>query len=384
LRVTDGLFDWLLDGVPGVRQSSEVAERIGVELVAAGIPLDRLVVWVTTLHPTVAGREFAWRPGEPATVRDLAIAAGGSPAFKVSPVAVVFETRRELRRRIDDAAASEFPVLAELKAHGYTDYLCAPLLFTNGEVHGAAFATRHPLGFSDAHLDRIRHILRPLARIAEIFALRRIATNLLSTYVGHDSGARILAGRITRGDVETLHAVIWFSDLRGFTAMSSTRSPHEMIGVLNELFDCQVPAIDKHGGEVLKFIGDGLLAIFPFVNEGDVGKRCADALTAAREAFAALDAHNAAALTPIQFGLALHVGEVAYGNIGGAQRLDFTAIGPAVNLAARLESLTGKLGRRIVLSSELATHATVPLVELGAFELKGVPGAPRVFGLAAE
>jgi adenylate cyclase len=274
-------------------------------------------------------------------------------------------------------------VLAELKAQGYTDYLCAPLLFTNGEIHGAAFATRHPLGFSDAHLDEIRHILRPLARIAEIFALRRIATNLLSTYVGHDSGARILAGRITRGDVETLRAVIWFSDLRGFTAMSASRSPHEMIGVLNELFDCQVPAIDAHGGEVLKFIGDGLLAIFPFANEGDVRKRCADALAAAREAFAALDARNATADTPIQYGLALHVGEVAYGNIGGAQRLDFTAIGPAVNLAARLESLTGKLGRRIVLSSELAAHATVPLVELGAFELKGVPGAPRVFGLAA-
>jgi adenylate cyclase len=381
--VTERLFDWLLDGVPGARQSSEIAERVGVELVAAGVPVDRLVVWVTTLHPTVAGREFTWHPGEPAVVRDLAITAGGSPAFKASPVARVFNTRRELRRRIDDAAAREFPVLGELSAEGYTDYVCAPLVFTNGEIHGAAFATRHRDGFSDAQLDEIRHILRPLARIAEIFALRRIAANLLSTYVGHDSGARILAGRITRGDVETMRAVIWFSDLRGFTAMSSARSPQDMIGVLNELFDCQVPVIDEHGGEVLKFIGDGLLAIFPLANDDDVGKRCADALAAARAAFAALDARNAKAASPIEFGLALHVGEVAYGNIGGALRLDFTAIGPAVNLAARLEALTGKLARRIVLSSEFAAHAAVPLVELGTFELKGVPGAPRVFGLAS-
>ncbi|HUJ63351.1 MAG TPA: adenylate/guanylate cyclase domain-containing protein, partial [Kofleriaceae bacterium] len=298
--------------------------------------------------------------------------------------AVVFSTRRELRRRIDRASAREFPVLGDLAAEGYTDYLCAPLVFTNGEVHGAAFATRHPAGFSDAELADIRHVLRPLARIAEIFALRRVATNLLSTYVGHDSGARILAGRITRGDVETIRAVIWFSDLRGFTAMATTRSPSEIIEVLNELFDCQVPAIDHHGGEVLKFIGDGLLAIFPLADDGDVATRCADALAAARDAFGALDARNTKAPVAIEFGLALHVGEVAYGNIGGASRLDFTAIGTAVNLAARLEGLTGRLGRRVVLSAELAGHAGVPTVDLGTFELKGVPGAPRVFGLEGD
>jgi adenylate cyclase len=382
--VSERLFDWLLDGVPGAREPVDVAERIGVELVAAGIPVDRLVVWVTTLHPTVAGREFTWRPNERASVRDLTLAGGRSPSFKASPVAIVFSTGREVRRRIDDAAAAEFPILADLKAQGYTDYLCAPLLFTNGEIHGAAIATRHPVGFSDADLAAMRHMLRPLARIAEILALRRIATTLLSTYVGHNSGARILAGRITRGDVETLQAVIWFSDLRGFTEMSSRSSPREIIEVLNELFDCQVPAIDRHGGEVLKFMGDGLLAIFPLAGDADVAKRCADALAAARDSFAALDERNAKAASAIHFGLALHVGEVAYGNIGSASRLDFTAIGPAVNLSARLEGLTGRLDRRVVLSAELAAHAAVPLVDLGTFELKGVPGTPRVFGLDGD
>ena len=164
--------------------------------------------------------------------------------------------------------------------------------------------------------------------------------------------------------------------------MSSRRSPPEIIAVLNELFDCQVPAIDAHGGEVLKFIGDGLLAIFPLAAPDDVAKQCADALAAATDAFAALDVRNARALEPIRFGLALHVGELAYGNIGAASRLDFTAIGPEVNLAARLEGLTGKLDRRIVLSAELARHAAVPVLDLGGFELKGVPGDQRVFGLA--
>ena len=227
----------------------------------------------------------------------------------------------------------------------------------------------------------IRRILRPLSRVAEIFALQRVASNLLNTYVGRNSGDRILSGRIMRGDIETLRAVIWFSDLRGFTSISARLAPRAIIDVLNELFECQVPAIEKHGGEVLKFIGDGLLAIFPF--DDDVDKRAADAIAAASDAFAALDARNAASTDPIRFGLALHVGEVAYGNIGGASRLDFTAIGPAVNVASRLEGLTGKLDRRVVVSSELAAHVRVPLEDLGTFELKGVPDPQRVFTITS-
>lgn len=265
-----------------------------------------------------------------------------------------------------------------MKRDGFTDYFCAPIEFLSGETHAATFATRAPGGFAEEHLAAIRRILPPLSRLAEIFALRRVAGNLLSTYVGRNSGDRVLAGRILRGDVESMHAVIWFSDLRGFTEMSARSTPRAIVDVLNELFDCQVPAIEKHGGEVLKFIGDGLLAIFPGI-EDDLAARCKDALAAADEAFAALDARNARAAAPIRFGLALHAGVVAYGNIGGASRLDFTAIGPAVNLAARLEGLTSKLGRRLVLSGLLAPYAGIPLEDLGEFELKGVPEKQRVF-----
>ena len=374
-----GIFEWLVAGAPGATVSEEVVARLAKGLVAEGVPLDRLAVFVMTLHPTVLGRQFRWSKDDPSLQTILLTQEiQRSDAFAKSPLTTVKAMRRAVHRRLDEPLAPEdYGVLHDLKAEGFTAYLCAPLEFLSGETHAVTLVTRAPSGFDESHLATIGRILPPLARLAEIFALRRVAGNLLSTYVGRDSGDRILAGRIHRGDVETLRAVIWFSDLRGFTEMSARRTPSEIVSVLNELFDCQVPAIEKHGGEVLKFIGDGLLAIFPV--QEDIGSRCKDALAAATDAFAALEARNARASEPIRFGLALHVGEVAYGNIGGASRLDFTAIGPAVNVASRLEGLTGKLGVRLVLSSELAPHAALPLEDLGEFELKGVPVKQRVF-----
>jgi adenylate cyclase len=378
MTAADALFDWLVDGAPGAPLATDIVERVGRDLSLAGVPLDRVSIFVTTLHPTVLGRQFRWSKEEPIKTLELNLEIQRSPAFQKSPLITVTKTRAEVRRKLEGPLApDDYGVVHDLKAEGFSDYLCAPLPFIDGETHAATFTTRAPGGFTDEHLATIRRILRPLSRVAEIFALHRVATNLLSTYVGHDCGERILAGRILRGDVETLNAVIWFSDLRGFTSMSARLTPRAIIDVLNELFDCQVPAIEKHGGEVLKFIGDGLLGIFPL--KGDVAARCSDALAAAEDAFAALDARNKTSAEPIRFGLALHVGEFAYGNIGGASRLDFTAIGPAVNLAARLEGLTGKLDRRVVLSAAFAEHARVPLEDVGTFDLKGVPDPQRVF-----
>ena len=373
----DDLFDWLVGGAPGAAKGEDIVERVARGLALAGVPVDLLYVFVATLHPTVLARQFRWE-GEVIETRQLTLAIQQSPAFQNSPIIVVTKTRAEVNGKLEgELAPADFGIFADLKKQGYTHYLCAPLPFVSGETHALSIATRTPGGFTEAHLAIVRRIVPPLARIAEIFALRRVATNLLSTYVGRNSGERIMSGRIMRGDVETLRAIVWFSDLRGFTSISARLGARAIIDLLNELFDCQVPAIEKHGGEVLKFIGDGLLGIFPL--EGDVEKRAADALSAANDAFAALDIRNSAASEPIRFGLALHVGEVAYGNIGGASRLDFTAIGPAVNVAARLEGLTGKLDRRVVVSSELAAHMRVPLEDLGAFDLKGVPDPQRVF-----
>jgi adenylate cyclase len=199
----------------------------------------------------------------------------------------------------------------------------------------------------------------------------------------------VLAGKIRRGDTDLIEAAIWFSDMRGFSTSSSTKSPREAIAMLNELFDCQLPAIEQHGGEVLKFIGDGILAIFTPRGDdggdlrpgGGAGERrrgsidraecCTRAMAAGHAALAALAARNAAAVEPVRFGIALHFGEAAYGNIGGETRLDFTCIGRAVNLAARLESLTATTGYPILASAELAEHCGIAMTKVGDFSVKG-------------
>ncbi|HZU90111.1 MAG TPA: adenylate/guanylate cyclase domain-containing protein, partial [Stellaceae bacterium] len=226
------------------------------------------------------------------------------------------------------------------------------------------------------------------ARIVEIRVLRRTASTLLDTYIGHNAGERILAGHIRRGDIEEIDAAIWMSDMRGFTALSDGMAARDLIDLLNRYFDCQVPAIAAAGGEVLKFIGDGLLAIFPIAGGADPREICFRALTAARQARA-----NVADLPPpsgaetvaqLGFGLALHVGRVSYGNIGGGNRLDFTCVGPAVNLAARLETLSGRLGRVILASAAFARHCRDEFAALGEFTLSGISGAQPVFGLKDE
>jgi adenylate cyclase len=374
------LFDWLVDGAPGAQGSQEVVQRLGDDLASAGVPLDRMVVFVTTLHPSVLGRAFTWRTAEPVNVYDFTLATQQSKTYQHSPLALVIGSRREYRRRLAEGTRPEdFALLHELASAGFTDYVCLPMCFISGETHAITFATRDPAGFDDEHIAIMREIMRPLARLAEILALRRTAINLLSTYVGHNAGERILAGRVLRGDIESLSAVVWCSDLRSFTDLSGRTTPREIINLLNELFDCQVPHVERHGGEVLKFIGDGLLAIFPVANSDSARQRCDAALKAAAETFEALDRRNAGSARPIQIGLALHVGEIQYGNIGGSSRLDFTAIGPAVNLAARLETLTSPLGKRLLVSEAFSQLTTQATELVGAFELKGMAVPQRVF-----
>jgi adenylate cyclase len=369
------LYDWLLDGAPGATLPVQVAERLGKEIAAAGVPLMRLGVFVRTLHPNVVGRAFIWEAGKPTRVADLTPAIAASHDFSHSPVAWVYEHHAEFRWRTGEPDRG-YRVIPDLVARGCVDYVALPLTFSNGEIHVITFAGTR--AFSDEQLGGFRRLVRPLARVAEIFALRRIAKTLLETYLGKVSGDRVLAGQITRGDVDTIRAAIWFSDLRGFTALSSRRSAKSMIETLNRVFDCQVPAIEKRGGEVLKFIGDGLLAIFQ-VGEHGSHACCGAALDAAHEAFAAVAKLEDE--EQLRIGLALHLGDVEYGNIGGVSRLDFTAIGSAVNLAARLEGIASKTSRSLVMSAEFAAQCGRACEDLGAFELKGIPTPQHVFGL---
>ena len=386
---TKSIVDWLLDGARSAPRPELVLAELCERTVAAGIPLWRGAVFVRTLHPNIIGRRFIWQSGSGVTVTEGAFDLLANDSFKNSPFVAVVNTGQAIRRRLEGPdQPDEFPVFRELRAEGATDYLATPLIFTSGGVHVATWTTQQPGGFTDAHIAGIETIVRPLTRVAEIRALQRTAGNLLDTYVGHHAGERILAGRIRRGHTEMIHSVIWLSDMRGFTALADRLPPQILVDLLNRYFDCQVPAILKHGGEVLKFMGDGLLAIFP-LSEGaaNAGEACDRALAAAREAQLAIEAIEAPAdfgqANGVRFGLALHLGEVLYGNIGSGNRLDFTCIGPAVNLAARLEKLAARLGRTIILSAEFAHHSRIDLEPLGEFAVAGFTAAQKAFGLSA-
>jgi adenylate cyclase len=386
-RDLEPVVQWLIDGARSAVRPQDVLSTLCDRLLACGIPLWRATVFVRTLHPNVAGRRFEWRLGEGVTMSEMPYQALDEAIFVGSPVPRVCRTGRPIRCRLDiEPADSDFPALESFRAEGVTDYWATPLLFSNGEVHVASWATRQAGGFTDEERRAIERLLAPFARVAEIHALRRTAINLLDAYVGRRSGERILAGAIRRGDTETIHAAIWLSDMRGFTPLADQLPPAQLLAVLNRYFDCQIPAITRHGGEILKFIGDGLLAIFP-IEGTNVATVCGAALAAAQEASAALvavaDAPDAA-LGGVRFGIALHLGEVEYGNMGGERRLDFTCIGPAVNLAARLEKLTGKLSRPIVASSAFASQCPTPLLPIGEFALAGFARSERVFTVPSD
>jgi adenylate cyclase len=384
------IVDWLIDGARTARRPEDVLAELCAGMVTAGLPLWRVAVFVRTLHPEVMGRRFLWRPGHDVEMLSAGYEIFDEESFQRSPVVRIYETGVALRRRIDDpATADDFPFLAELRAEGVTDYFAVPLRFANGENHAVTWTTRAPGGFADAHIAAIEAIMKPFTRVAEIWALRRTATSLLNTYVGTHAGERIMSGRIRRGDVEAIHAAIWFSDMRGFTGLADRLPARTLVDVLNRYFDCQVPVIAAHGGEVLKFIGDGLLAIFPVNDdESDAEWVCEDVLVAAREVrtkLAALrGANDVREAADVRFGLALHLGEVLYGNIGGGDRLDFTCIGPAVNLAARIERLTRRLDRSVLTSTRFARHCPTSVAAVGEFTLTGFANPQMVYGFSDE
>jgi len=381
-------IDWLVNGARSAPSPPQMMAETCERLVRAGIPLSRVNIFIRTLHPDIFGFSFVWRPGEEVTVTSASFDAPDSQEFKSSPLAILYETASEVRYRLDDPESARFPFLDDMRAEGVTDYFAAPLLFADGLLNSSSWTTKQPGGFSNAQLDGLRSLIPPLARLTEIISLRRRAATLLDTYVGNRAGERILGGQIRRGHTDTMDAAIWLSDLRGFTALSDRLPAETVVDILNSYFDCQVSAIRAHGGEVLKFMGDGLLAVFP-IDEyvGDVRQVCSRVLEAARDSRASVEALQypiGETVERFRFGVALHVGKILYGNIGGGNRLDFTCIGPAVNLAARLEKIAGRLNRTIVASAGFAGICAGGWTELGEFPIAGFSKAERVFGLLDE
>ncbi len=375
------VIDWLIEGAPPARLPQDVALLLCRRLVAQGVPLYRVAVFVRTLHPNVLGRAFIWNEDRDAVeVVEAQYDFLESEQFLRSPLRIVFAEHAEIRRRLADAACPiDFPVLEDCRGEGVTDFFALPLRFLNGEVHAASFATRRAGGFHEAEIAALRRVGTALARIAEIYAHMRKAHNVLDAYLGRQAGEKVLAGQIRRGDGQDIHAVIWFCDLRDSTPLADSMSRQDFLRLLNDYFECVLGPVMERGGEVLRFIGDAALAIFP-IGTQPVGEACAQAVAAAKEAISRMQKLNQGRAVALRFGIGLHLGDVMYGNIGTPSRIEFTVIGAAANEAARIESLCKVLKVPLIASEKVVKHLSRgEWKSLGRHALRGVGNEMELF-----
>jgi adenylate cyclase len=383
------LLGWL-EG-PGRRliETEAFVEALGEQLVEIGLPIDRITTGIPMLHPQIASSSVVWEPARLAHERQWQMTTLTRSMYERSPLYVVYRGDGPVRVRVTpEPQPEEYGIIPDLRQEGFSDYIALPAPFSDGTIKAMTFATRQVGGFSDAEVAALQVLMPHFAYLLEIQTLRRTARVLLDTYVGRISGQRVLQGQIKRGQGEDVRAIIWFSDLRGFTELSDALPNEALIALLNDYFGALTRAVEQQQGETLKFIGDAMLAIYPIATASSGRKAAQRALASARAAQARIaeinQARRAADQAIIQWGLALHVGEVHYGNIGGETRLDFTVIGPAVNLAARLQSLSARLGEGCVISDDFAAllRDRSELRDLGTHELKGIADKRQVFGLA--
>ena len=368
--------DWLLEEAVFTPDLGEALTQLCERIVAAGVPIARSATAVQLLNAATQGVGREWHLGRKAIERIYPYGPQSERYYERSPYAEANRTGKWIEIRPSQVAANAYGVVPELKAGNFTHYVCIPLTFSNGRRrNGITFATKHPSGFSAAHFDFFRTIVPAVRCVMEIRAGERILDEILQTYVGGDPHDRILAGDIHRGTVTRIKSALLFSDLRGFTNLSMILPEEDITDLLNRYFDCVVPEVEKRGGEVLKFIGDGVLAMFQ-EQDSDAFKACTQALEAATSSLARIDRANAfgSLPAPLIAGIALHYGEAAYGNVGSGERLDFTVIGRDVNIANRIARLNGRLDRPILMSEAFARQVKSDTQHLGAFELKGVPG----------
>ena len=346
----DDVVHWLTNGTRDQRFIDNIFAELCVRIQRSGIPLKRSTLHILIQHPQWLGARMLWADGmREAELSRVDFDVTQRSEYIGSPANEIHDGSTEVRENLerDPALGRKHAVYDEMRASGLTDYVAWPMYHTLGKRHIVTFATDRPGGFDEAHIASLQKLLPVLALVSEIRVKNRLARTLLETYVGSHAGELILAGATRRGTGTTVRAGIMICDLRDFTRISDNWPRDDVIDLLNGYFDAMSEPIARHGGEILKFIGDGLLAIFPLSEP----KACANLLHAvseARQAMAALNEKNSEAggRVPLNYGIGVHVGDVMYGNIGSRTRLDFTVIGPAVNMASRLEALTKQLGKR--------------------------------------
>ena len=388
-RRRTAILDWLINGTSDQRYLDNILVECCIRLRHIGVPVARMTLHLRTNNPQWLGARVLWRTGmAEAEVVPTDYAVIETEQFRVSPINAILNGTDEIRHRLDGPleGPDAFPVLEDLRREGLTDYVMWPLRHTLGKRHVISFSADRPGGFSDEDLCLLADLLPALGLVTEIRLKNRLARTLLETYVGPHASEHILNGSTRRGSGVTIGCAILICDLRGFTAISELWPRDDVIALLNDYFDAMSEPIERHGGEILKFIGDGMLAIFPLSNP----HACDDLLEAVAEARRAMQALNrdrsGRGLDPLGYGIGVHVGDVMYGNIGSRSRLDFTVIGPAVNVAARLEDLTKQVRRDALFSSTFAAMlgAGGRLERIDSFALHGVGAPVEVFGFAPE
>jgi adenylate cyclase len=382
-----GLVDWLLREGRFLPDNGVLLSQFCERVAAAGVALDRAALHLRALHARYRGVSRIWRPGEPLDERYLDHGIEKTATYLESPVRAVAEDHRRREWRLDDAGALPFAVLGELREQGFTHYVMVPLVYASGEVNAFSWATRRPGGFGAAELAFLDETLPGFAAMVEVKALRRFVGNMLATYVGQGPGRLILDGQVRRGDVRAITAALMLIDLRDFTLLSDSLAPRAVIRLLNEYFDSVFPPVRAHGGEIMKIMGDGVLAIFEQPPGSSAADSCRAALAAAQEALEAVAGRNRRqrpGAPVLQAGAALHYGTLSYGNIGSGDRLDFTVIGPDVNLTSRIEQFCRELDRQLIMSEAFAESLGQPVWELGHFELRGFAKMQRLFELPPQ
>jgi adenylate cyclase len=378
------VIDWLLRQGRHIPTPEGLVRELCARVREAGMPIDRVAFFFGTLHPQYWGIAMFW-DGALVKVLRASFQMQDTDEVRNSPARRITEGERAIRRRLEQAdCPMDFPVLQELREAGMTDYVIAEVVFGTGARNSVSLSTRRPGGFTDHDIAEVQRLLHPFGMAMEIHVGRALSRTLLETYLGRISGGRVLEGQIKRGDGEEIEAVIWFSDLRDSTPLSRALGERRFLELLNDYFEATAGAVLVHGGEVLRFIGDASLAVFP-TGGGDVREACERAVRAARAARERAQAANAqrrkAGLPPFSNGIGLHLGRVMYGNIGTAERLEFSVIGAAANEAARIEALCKDTGQDVVLSGTVASALGQALPSLGSFELRGVPQPMEVFAL---
>jgi len=380
---------WLMIEGRQVRDPLALLDALAGRLNAAGAPVGRLGFTLRTIHPQLLAWGCYWTRREGSKMFTGRHGTQNSDAYIGSPVQFVYEHDQPFRRSLLNLDELRDPALLhELRAEGLTDYLALPLRFGSGEVNFMAVSASAPEGFSDDDLERFEALANLIAPMLEIFQARRMTLGLLDAFVGPRIGARIMQGQVKRGDGDRIEAAFWYSDLRGFTALSESLPAPQLLQLLNEYFENCAAAAAARGGEILQFIGDAILIVFEIKRPEDEAEVCNAALDAAIDAFASIAVVNhlrrRVSQPEIEFGLGLHLGTVTHANVGSPGRLAFNVIGPAVNKTARIQSLTKEAGVPLLLSEEFAARIRRPLRSLGRRDLRGVAGAHEVFTLERD